>query len=373
LEVLERTGLRAALAYVRIAAAPDGRIAAEDVTEILRRPTRGLPQWFGDRLRRRSWWNLDMLAAIASQVPDKEAAKVEWLAGDLSSLVAGARAPGATTRSVLAFIKDNIGLGSAMSLLDSSRGGEGSSHLDDLDALEQVAGLHPDVATFEPWLRDRLAAGGWGGEAPGVTLSTVHRVKGMEWPKVAVFAVNAGIFPHRLSEDGEEERRVLHVALTRCQSQVVLLSDQSRPSPMLGELQQAAPPRRPVGAAAAAVGRRAGSSEGERPGAPAVANGGGFRKRAGSRPRAAIADADPVVEQALRTWRSERSRRDGVAAFIVMHDATLAAIAAARPGSLVALRRIDGIGPAKLEQYGEEILALLSGLESGPTAMPATS
>jgi superfamily II DNA helicase RecQ len=81
--------------------------------------------------------------------------------------------------------------------------------------------------------------------------------------------------------------------------------------------------------------------------------------------------ADPVVEQALRTWRSERSRRDGVPAFIVMHDATLAAIAASRPSSLVALRRIDGIGPAKLDQYGEDILAVLAGLDDGPRPTPA--
>ncbi len=380
LEVLERTGLRAALAYVRIAAAPDGRIAAEDVTEILRRPSRGLPQWFGDRLRRRSWWGLDSLATIASQVPEKEAAKVEWLAGDLSSLVARARTPGASTRSVLAFIKDTIGLVGAMSLLDSSPGGEGSSHLDDLDALEQVAGLHPDVTTFEPWLRDRLAAGGWGGDGPGVTLSTVHRVKGREWPAVAVFGVNSGIFPHRLSEDGEEERRVLHVAVTRCQRQVVLLTDKGRPSPMLAELEQAAPPGGAVsaGAGGAAPPREAGGMVPTLlrapPGSPgAVAAGAG--KRGGTRERVPAADVDPVVEQALRTWRSERSRRDSVAAFIVMHDATLTAIAAARPTSLVALRRIDGIGPAKLEQYGDEILAVLSGLEDGPSPapMPATS
>ena len=45
---------------------------------------------------------------------------------------------------------------------------------------------------------------------------------------------------------------------------------------------------------------------------------------------------------------------------------TLSAIAAARPSSLVALRRIDGIGPAKLELYGEEILAVLSDVADGP-------
>jgi superfamily II DNA helicase RecQ len=67
-----------------------------------------------------------------------------------------------------------------------------------------------------------------------------------------------------------------------------------------------------------------------------------------------------VVEQALRTWRTERARHDRVSPYIVMHDTTLLAIGAARPRTLVALRRIDGIGPAKLEQYGDEILAVLA-------------
>jgi superfamily II DNA helicase RecQ len=79
---------------------------------------------------------------------------------------------------------------------------------------------------------------------------------------------------------------------------------------------------------------------------------------------------DPILEQALRAWRSERSRKDDVPAFIVLHDATLLAIAANRPSSLVMLRRVDGIGPAKLELYGDEILAVLAGLEAGRKAQP---
>jgi ATP-dependent DNA helicase RecQ len=69
---------------------------------------------------------------------------------------------------------------------------------------------------------------------------------------------------------------------------------------------------------------------------------------------------DPVLEQALRAWRTERSRQDRVPPFIVLHDRTLVAVAAARPSSLVALRQVPGIGPTKLELYGEEILATLA-------------
>src|SRR6202043_3089944 len=121
---------------------------------------------------------------VAGTVPDKDGARVERLVGQLGRVVAAGGAPGATTAGVLRVVIDDIGLGGAMSLLDDSRGGEGSSHLDDLEGLAQVAALHPDPAGFEEWLRSALE----GEAAPaGVTLSTVHRVKGMEWPLVAVF------------------------------------------------------------------------------------------------------------------------------------------------------------------------------------------
>ena len=66
-----------------------------------------------------------------------------------------------------------------------------------------------------------------------------------------------------------------------------------------------------------------------------------------------------VIDDALRTWRRERSKADGVAAFIVASNATLAAIARAQPKSMAELARIPGIGPAKLDLYGDEILAIL--------------
>ena len=63
--------------------------------------------------------------------------------------------------------------------------------------------------------------------------------------------------------------------------------------------------------------------------------------------------------EALRTWRLERSRTDEVPAYVVAGDATLKAIAESRPTSLVQLSRVLGIGPPKLELYGDEILEVL--------------
>ena len=74
------------------------------------------------------------------------------------------------------------------------------------------------------------------------------------------------------------------------------------------------------------------------------------------RPRPALGD-DPLTE-ALRAWRSERARADGVPAYVVAHDATIAAIVEARPRSTSALRGVKGMGPAKLDRYGAEILEI---------------
>ena len=155
-EVLERTGLRAALAYLRLATAPDGRIAADDLVEVLRRPSRGLPQWFADRFRRRRRGPSASCGAVAGTVPDKDGARVERLVDELGRArrpPAGHPAPRPPV--LLRVIHDDIGLGGAMGLLDDPRGGEGSSHLDDLEAPGQVAALHPDVGAFETWLRRR--------------------------------------------------------------------------------------------------------------------------------------------------------------------------------------------------------------------------
>jgi superfamily II DNA helicase RecQ len=75
-----------------------------------------------------------------------------------------------------------------------------------------------------------------------------------------------------------------------------------------------------------------------------------------------------IVERArdaLRAWRLERSRAIGKPAFVVFSDATLDALATAMPSSVGALSRIKGIGPAKLEAYGDDILAVLDAVRGG--------
>jgi DNA helicase-2/ATP-dependent DNA helicase PcrA len=69
--------------------------------------------------------------------------------------------------------------------------------------------------------------------------------------------------------------------------------------------------------------------------------------------------SDEEVLAALKRWRLERSRDDRVPAFVVFHDRTLARIAEARPASRPELARLRGVGPTKLERYGDAVLGVL--------------
>ncbi|CAN5626162.1 hypothetical protein BH20ACT2_BH20ACT2_00050 [soil metagenome] len=341
-DVLERTGVRAALAYLRIGADP-GRVAGSDVLEVHRRPSRGLPQWFAKWVHGTT--SVPDLRKVADKIDDERvSAKVHDLVDDLER-IAAAVADG-TTRTTLEAIRDDIGRGQAMGLLDGGRGGEGSTHLDDLEALTQVAGLHPDPATFEPWLR---AVFHREAEPGGVTLSTIHRVKGREWPCVAVFGVTAGLMPHRLVADVEEERRVLHVAVTRGRHRVVVLADESRPSPFLDELVGTAPHRRPEEAVPQRPADRAAAPRPRRQAAGA----------SDDKPREG---AGAEAERRLKAWRLQRSRADNVPAYVVLSNRHLRALAQARPTTLVALAKVEGIGPTRLDLYGDDILAVLDQL-----------
>jgi len=62
----------------------------------------------------------------------------------------------------------------------------------------------------------------------------------------------------------------------------------------------------------------------------------------------------------LKEWRKQTSAEEKVPAFCVFTDATLIAIAEARPTSDAALLKIPGLGQAKLGKYGDQVLAILA-------------
>jgi len=70
---------------------------------------------------------------------------------------------------------------------------------------------------------------------------------------------------------------------------------------------------------------------------------------------------DSPLAERLRAWRRERATEDGVPAYVVFNDRTLAALAERRPRSRGELLAVEGIGPGKLDRYGEALLRLLDG------------
>jgi ATP-dependent DNA helicase RecQ len=75
---------------------------------------------------------------------------------------------------------------------------------------------------------------------------------------------------------------------------------------------------------------------------------------------AALDAADMPRFDALRAWRAELARVQGVPAYVILHDKTLRELAARRPSRLPELLDIPGIGQAKVERYGETLLQLLA-------------
>jgi len=83
---------------------------------------------------------------------------------------------------------------------------------------------------------------------------------------------------------------------------------------------------------------------------------GATRKGAGAQ----VTSHDTPCFEALRAWRGEKAREQGVPAYVILHDRTLAELASQRPQSTAALLQVPGIGLAKAERYGEALLALLT-------------
>jgi DNA helicase-2/ATP-dependent DNA helicase PcrA len=204
-----------------------------------------------------------------------------------------------------------------------------------------------DVAAFLAEVARRTAIEA-GGEAAGVELLTYHRAKGLEWDAVFLPALEEGTLPIRQATEPlelAEERRLLYVGITRARRYLWLSWATSRVAAS-GREGRRSRSRFLDGLVPATAGR-------VRVLAPAGVGAG----------RSGPAKIDPAdrspLSNALRAWRTARAKADAVAPFIVFHDATIEAIATRRPRSIAELRRVPGIGPTKLDRYGEEIIGVV--------------
>lgn len=203
----------------------------------------------------------------------------------------------------------------------------------DLARLVRLAEVFdPDgSATVGEFLEDLEGRFRSDGDGRGVQLLTYHRSKGLEFEAVFLPRLEEGDLPVRQAKEADqvaEERRLLYVGLTRAKS-VLVLTWAGKRSRFLGELGiKLAPPPRPASAP---------RSEGDREA------------------------LESPLGTALRTWRLARARLDAVPAYVVFPDRTLVELAERRPSTLADLAGISGIGPAKLERYGADVLDVIAG------------
>jgi DNA helicase-2/ATP-dependent DNA helicase PcrA len=206
---------------------------------------------------------------------------------------------------------------------------------------------------------DRRDAEEAAGSNAGVNLLTYHRAKGLEWDAVFLPALEEGLLPIRQAKEPDaidEERRLLYVGITRARRHLALSWAARRVGQ--GGKEAARKPSRFLDALEADGSRRHGQAigRGRDPAAPQ-------RRIAALEPldssSTAGEDGERRLLDALQRWRRDRARTDAVPAYVVAHDAMLFAIAEARPLSITALARIKGMGPTKLERYGEDILAIV--------------
>jgi DNA helicase-2/ATP-dependent DNA helicase PcrA len=176
-------------------------------------------------------------------------------------------------------------------------------------------------------------------QAEGVTVTSLHAAKGLEWDLVFLPGLTEGNVPivHAGSDAAiAEERRLLYVGVTRARQQVLLSWPLAR---LPGGRRNRTPSR---------------FLSGLRP---------GWREARAARAKPAagqfrFADANPALVEALREWRRGVARDAGVPAYVVFGDETLRHIAAQRPASIEGLARIPGLGPGRLDRYGAAVLAL---------------
>jgi DNA helicase-2/ATP-dependent DNA helicase PcrA len=142
-----------------------------------------------------------------------------------------------------------------------------------------------------------------------------------------------------------EERRLLYVAVTRAERALHLTWAEHR---TFGERTVSREPSMYLEAIQAAF-RAKPATKAQRERRPQRRNG----RPDGDQAR------DPVLH-ALRAWRADKARAAAVPAYVIFHDRTLEAVAEARPRTHDQLLALPGVGPVKVNRYGDDLLDVVA-------------
>ncbi|HIW96199.1 MAG TPA: ATP-dependent DNA helicase UvrD2 [Candidatus Corynebacterium gallistercoris] len=247
-----------------------------------------------------------------------------------------------------------------------------------LDLVKDIAAANPELSlrSIMGLIKERVDSKN-PPKVQGVTLATIHAAKGLEWDAVFLTGLAEGSLPIRYALKGagaedavEEERRLFYVGITRAREHLYLSWPQARQeggkpnrkrTRFLDGLvpgEDPLPDGAPGGGRAGRAGRAGASGApknackvcGARLGSPELK----ILGRCGEH----APETDHVLLQDLRAWRTATAKSAGVPPYVVFTDATLLAIAETLPTSAQQLLAIPGIGPVKVESYGEDVLAI---------------
>ena len=213
--------------------------------------------------------------------------------------------------------------------------------------------------------------------ADGVTVTTLHSAKGLEWPVVFIIGAAEGNLPIVYADTEariEEERRLFYVGVTRAQDRLVVTWSLTRPGSLrhrqASRFLASMRPRGATGGESAAAGLvRQGRSaaardwSGQKPPERCRVCGAGLvtgRERTLGRCLRCPGTRDERLATSLRDWRDAEAQGRGLPASIVLTDETLAAVEERRPATEADLRDIPGFRSDKIASYGSQVLALVA-------------
>lgn len=225
----------------------------------------------------------------------------------------------------------------------------GRDHL----ALDQSASLQAFVDALKAGNRESTSVGD-----DRVEVTTFHQAKGLEWEVVHVAGMESGLAPighAKTPEAKAEEDRLIYVAVTRAKRHLHLHWADERSFGDRVSKRSESPMLEPIRLANQGLDPRATSSKNAQ-------SAGELRRSVSGRnggPRLKQDESDPVFI-ALKKWRLSKSKANDVPAFVIFTDKTLHAIAKDRPASKGELLAVSGIGPAKAERFGDEVLEIVA-------------
>ena len=249
------------------------------------------------------------------------------------------------------------------------------------ESLQALVSVAEDLAAVNPDARmgdlvaelDRRSDEQHAPAMDGVTLASLHAAKGLEWPVVFIVGCSEGLMPISLARTPEavaEERRLAYVGITRAEDRLFLTRARGRAG-----VRSEREPSRFLAGAASVLGQEAVSEK--RPTGPG-------KKRSRRRPavcrqcgtplenatqakvgRCADCPPDYDVEtfEALKAWRKALALKLSKPAFVIFNDATLEGIATADPHAVEDLAGVSGVGRAKLERFGPDVMRVLGGAD----------